>query len=85
MVDALTFKQPTPLSGKRIVVTGAGAGLGRAYAVYAGANGASVVVNDLEAAAAAAVADELIDRRLGGGLGHRREHRGTVRQQLRWD
>jgi NAD(P)-dependent dehydrogenase (short-subunit alcohol dehydrogenase family) len=59
MVDALTSKQPAPLAGKRIVVTGAGAGLGRAYALYAGAYGANVVVNDLNVTAAAAVADEI--------------------------
>jgi NAD(P)-dependent dehydrogenase (short-subunit alcohol dehydrogenase family) len=59
MVDAVASKHPAPLSDKRIVVTGAGAGLGRAYAVYASANGASVVVNDLDATAAAAVADEI--------------------------
>jgi len=57
MVEA--SKQPAPLAGKRIVVTGAGAGLGRAYAVYASACGANVVVNDIDAAAAAAVADEI--------------------------
>jgi NAD(P)-dependent dehydrogenase (short-subunit alcohol dehydrogenase family) len=40
------------LSGKAAVVTGAGQGLGRAYAVALGQAGASVVVNDLEARAA---------------------------------
>jgi NAD(P)-dependent dehydrogenase (short-subunit alcohol dehydrogenase family) len=59
MVDTRVCKHPPPLTGKRIVVTGAGAGLGRAYAVYAGANGAKVVVNDLNTAAAAATADQI--------------------------
>lgn len=33
--------------GKVVIVTGAGGGLGKAYALYFGARGASVVVNDL--------------------------------------
>ena len=33
--------------GQTIVVTGAGGGLGKAYAVFFGARGANVVVNDL--------------------------------------
>ncbi len=47
------------LSGKGVVVTGAGRGIGRALALAAAAAGARVVVNDLDADNAAAVADEL--------------------------
>lgn len=35
--------------GRVVVVTGAGAGLGRAYALLFGSRGAKVVVNDLGA------------------------------------
>lgn len=46
-----------PLAGKVAIVTGAGAGLGLAYARELGRRGASVVVNDVDAGAAdAAVA-----------------------------
>jgi multifunctional beta-oxidation protein len=33
--------------GQTVVVTGAGGGLGKAYALFFGARGANVVVNDL--------------------------------------
>ncbi len=46
------------LSGKSVVVTGAGRGLGRAYALALAGAGAAVVVNDADAAAAEAVAAE---------------------------
>ena len=44
------------LAGKAVVVTGAGRGLGAAYARLAAAEGASVVVNDVDIDAAAEVA-----------------------------
>jgi multifunctional beta-oxidation protein len=33
--------------GQTVVITGAGGGLGKAYALFYGSRGASVVVNDL--------------------------------------
>ena len=47
------------LAGSGIVVTGAGQGIGRAIAARMAAEGARVVVNDLDAAAAAVVAHEI--------------------------
>ena len=46
----------TALAGKAVVVTGAGRGLGAAYARAVAAAGGAVVVNDIDAAAAEAVA-----------------------------
>ncbi|MEC9363389.1 MAG: SDR family oxidoreductase [Pseudomonadota bacterium] len=51
-------------NNRSIIVTGAGAGLGRAYAMALAAEGAGVVVNDINADAAAAVVDEI--RKAGG-------------------
>lgn len=45
------------LEGKAIVVTGAGRGLGAAYAVHAAREGAAVVVNDIDAEFAQHTAD----------------------------
>jgi NAD(P)-dependent dehydrogenase (short-subunit alcohol dehydrogenase family) len=45
--------------GRTVIVTGAGGGLGRAYALALAAEGANVVVNDIRAEAAAAVAHEI--------------------------
>lgn len=47
------------LAGKGVVVTGAGRGIGRALAVRMAAEGARVVVNDLDADSARAVAAEI--------------------------
>jgi NAD(P)-dependent dehydrogenase (short-subunit alcohol dehydrogenase family) len=52
------------LNGKNVIVTGAGAGLGRAYALGAAAEGASVVINDLAGAPLTDLAVEIKD--LGG-------------------
>jgi NAD(P)-dependent dehydrogenase (short-subunit alcohol dehydrogenase family) len=49
------------LDGKAIVVTGAGAGLGRAYACDLAACGAAVVVNDVDGLAADEVASTIVD------------------------
>ena len=42
-----------------MVVTGAGGGLGRAYSVYFGTNGANVVVNDVSKENAQKVVDAI--------------------------
>ena len=47
------------LQDQGVVVTGAGRGIGRALATRAAAEGARVVVNDLNPATARAVADEI--------------------------
>ena len=44
---------------RTIIVTGAGAGLGRAHALALAAEGAAVLVNDIKTEAAQAVADEI--------------------------
>ncbi|KAI0075244.1 putative multifunctional beta-oxidation protein [Panus rudis PR-1116 ss-1] len=45
--------------GKTVIITGAGAGLGRAYALMYGRLGANVVVNDVSEKGAKAVVDEI--------------------------
>lgn len=52
------------LEGKTIAITGAGAGIGAAYARHCAALGARLVVNDIKAAAADAVVSEI---RAAGG------------------
>jgi NAD(P)-dependent dehydrogenase (short-subunit alcohol dehydrogenase family) len=55
----------TPLlDGRAVIVTGAGQGLGRAYAIEAAGRGAGVVVNDVDPRLAHDVADEIAG--LGG-------------------
>src|SRR5262245_61776890 len=53
MVAAITFEQQV------VVVSGAGRGLGRAYAIELGRRGASVVVNDRELDRAVAVVGDV--------------------------
>lgn len=53
-----------PLEGRSAIVSGAGQGIGRAIALRLGLEGASVVVNDIDAALADAVAAEI---RVAGG------------------
>ncbi|KAA2264064.1 SDR family oxidoreductase [Solihabitans fulvus] len=52
------------LDGKVVVITGAGRGLGEAYAMHAAQAGASVVVNDIDADLADRVAEHI--RHFGG-------------------
>jgi multifunctional beta-oxidation protein len=46
--------------GQTVIITGAGAGLGRAYAHMFGRLGANVVVNDVNEKGARAVVDEVV-------------------------
>lgn len=50
------------LEGKAIVVTGAGAGLGRAYALHAAGEGAAVVVNDVAPESAVTTAEMIANQ-----------------------
>ena len=45
--------------GKTVIVTGSGAGLGRAYALMYARLGANVVINDVSAKGASAVVDQI--------------------------
>ncbi|MFF5990901.1 SDR family NAD(P)-dependent oxidoreductase [Prauserella flavalba] len=53
------------LEGKAVVITGAGRGLGRAYAMHAAGHGAAVVVNDVDGEQAEKVAAGIV---ASGGL-----------------
>jgi multifunctional beta-oxidation protein len=56
-------KQSSPetrFDGQTVIVTGAGGGLGRAYALMFARLGADVVVNDVSEKGCAAVVDEII-------------------------
>ncbi len=56
------------LTGQGVVVTGAGRGIGRALAARAAQEGARVVVNDLDAGTAQAVADEIGGTAIAGDV-----------------
>jgi NAD(P)-dependent dehydrogenase (short-subunit alcohol dehydrogenase family) len=62
--NAVMSAEQKPLSGRVAIVTGAGGGLGRAYALALAAAGARVLVNDIQSENARAVAEEI--RRAGG-------------------
>jgi len=47
-------------NGRTVIITGAGGGLGRAYALAFAAEGANVVINDIRAEAAADVTGEIV-------------------------
>lgn len=47
--------------GRTAIVTGAGAGLGRAYSIMLAKLGANVVVNDVSEKGAKSVVDEIIE------------------------
>ena len=68
MQASATEPKPTmPLCDNRtVLITGAGGGLGRAYALAFAGQGARVVVNDIRLEAAQAVVDEI---RAAGGQG----------------
>ena len=64
------------LNGRTAVVTGAGRGLGEAIALRLAAEGAAIVVNDLDAATAQGTADEI-----AGRGGRAVSHPGSVTEE----
>jgi multifunctional beta-oxidation protein len=52
-------ESPVRFDGQTVIVTGAGAGLGKAYALMYGKLGANVVVNDVSDKAASSVVSEV--------------------------
>jgi NAD(P)-dependent dehydrogenase (short-subunit alcohol dehydrogenase family) len=76
-------QQGGALRGKGVIITGAGAGLGRAYAVHAAKSGATVGINDIDAgraddAAQALRADGLAAIALAGDMSDWESARSVV-------
>ena len=75
------------LNGAGVVVTGGGTGIGRALARHLAAAGARVVVNDLDAGAAAAVAEQVAGYPVPGDVSTARGVRDLIaaaREHLGW-
>lgn len=57
-----SFRSQFDLTGKHVLVVGCGSGIGRACTLALAAQGADVFATDLDAASAAAVADEIVSQ-----------------------